>query len=289
MRGLVGDVMLGLLALALVLLLLVVPGAEGSLAHSAARARRGSVYMGAATTTAAAAAAAAAAAEGAAGSSPRLIIAGAPAAGKGTQCETIKSTFGVVHLSTGDILRAAVKAGTPLGVKAKGFMDAGQLVPDELITNVVCDRLKQEDCKSQGWLLDGFPRTRAQADALSAAGFKPDSFILLDVPESILVERVTGRRTDPETGAIYHLKFKPPPEDDAALKARLVQRSDDTEEKIVVRYREFAAHVESVKASYSDRVVWVDGSLPADAVSRCLLDAVQQKLSAEAVARSIRA
>ena len=282
MRGLVGEVLLGLLVLVLVLLLVVVPGAEGSLAHSAARARRGSVYMGAATT------AAASAAEGAAGSSPRLIIAGAPAAGKGTQCETIKSTFGVVHLSTGDILRAAVKAGTPLGVKAKGFMDAGQLVPDELITNVVCDRLKEEDCVTKGWLLDGFPRTRAQADALTAAVGKPDCFILLDVPEAILVERVTGRRTDPETGAIYHLKYKPPPEDQA-VKARLVQRSDDTEEKIVVRYREFAAHVESVKASYSDRVVWVDGSLPADAVSRCLLDAVQQKLSAEAVARSIRA
>ena len=278
MRGLVGDVLLGLLAL----LLVVVPDAEGSLAHSAARARRGNVYMGAATTTAASAA------EGAAGSSPRLIIAGAPAAGKGTQCETIKSTFGVVHLSTGDILRAAVKAGRPRGVTAKGFMDAGQLVPDELITNVVCDRLKEEDCVTKGWLLDGFPRTRAQADALTAAVGKPDCFILLDVPEAILVERVTGRRTDPETGAIYHLKYKPPPEDQA-VKARLVQRSDDTEEKIVVRYREFAAHVESVKASYSDRVVWVDGSLPADAVSRCLLDAVQQKLSAEAVARSIRA
>ena len=201
----------------------------------------------------------------------KIIIAGAPAAGKGTQCEVIKSEFGVVHLSTGDILRAAVKEGTELGVKAKGYMDSGQLVPDELITNVVCDRLKQPDCKSMGWLLDGFPRTRAQADALNQAGFKPDSFILLDVPEDILVDRVTGRRTDPVTGDIYHMTYKPPPAD---IVPRLVQRSDDTKEKIVVRYREFLKHVDAVKDCYEDKCLKVDGSQSSSAVSGAITAAL---------------
>ena len=100
----------------------------------------------------------------------KIIIAGAPAAGKGTQCEKIKETFDVIHLSTGDMLREAVKEGNDVGLKAKKFMDNGQLVPDELITNVVCERLKQKDCAEKGWLLDGFPRTMSQAEALKGAG-----------------------------------------------------------------------------------------------------------------------
>ena len=113
--------------------------------------------------------------------------------------------FDVIHLSTGDMLREAVKEGNDVGLKAKKFMDNGQLVPDELITNVVCARLKQKDCAEKGWLLDGFPRTMSQAEALKGAGMNPDCFILLDVPQEVLVERVTGRRTDPETGKIYHI------------------------------------------------------------------------------------
>ena len=203
----------------------------------------------------------------------KIIIAGAPAAGKGTQCEIITKEFGVVHLSTGDILRAAVKAGTPLGVKAKKFMDGGELVPDELITGVVCDRLKQEDCQMQGWLLDGFPRTRPQADALTEAGFRPDSFILLDVPEEMLVERVTGRRTDPVTGQIYHMSFKPPPAD---IVDRLVQRSDDTKEKIVVRYREFLKHVDSVKDCYENKCLKVDGSQSQAGVTNQVVEGLRE-------------
>ena len=197
----------------------------------------------------------------------KIIIAGAPAAGKGTQCERIKEAFGVVHLSTGDILRAAVKDGTPLGVKAKEYMDTGQLVPDDLIIDVVCDRLGQEDCKTKGWLLDGFPRTAAQAEALSEAGMVPDCFVLLDVPEDILVERVSGRRTDPETGKIYHMTFTPPPED---IVDRLVQRSDDTEEKIKVRYRDFTNNMDAVREKYEDCLIWVDGTQTADRVSFCI-------------------
>jgi adenylate kinase len=204
----------------------------------------------------------------------KVIISGAPASGKGTQCEVIKEKFGVVHLSTGDILRAAVKDGTTLGQKAKAFMDAGQLVPDELIIDVICDRLKQPDCVSKGWLLDGFPRTKAQADALSAAGMVPDCFVLLDVPEDILVERVTGRRTDPVTGKIYHLKFSPPESEE--IRSRLVQRSDDTAEKIIVRYREFQSHIDSIKSSYEDKLIWVDGSLTQDDVSKIVTDALEE-------------
>jgi adenylate kinase len=201
-----------------------------------------------------------------------IIIAGAPAAGKGTQCESIVSQFGVIHLSTGDILRAAVKAQTPLGVEAKGFMDAGQLVPDSLIIGVICDRLKESDCAEKGWLLDGFPRTKSQADALSAAGMVPDCFVLLDVAEDVLVERVTGRRTDPDTGKIYHMKFSPPESEEIA--SRLVQRSDDTAEKIIVRYREFQSHIDAIKSSYSDKTVWVDGAAKKEDVSSAVLGAI---------------
>ena len=195
----------------------------------------------------------------------KVIIAGAPAAGKGTQCEMIKSEFGLVHLSTGDILRASVQQGTPLGLKAKAFMDGGQLVPDELIIGVICDRLKESDCETNGWLLDGFPRTKSQADALSAAGMVPDCFVMLDVPEAVLVERVTGRRTDPVTGKIYHMKFNPPTDD--IVSSRLVQRSDDTAEKIIVRYREFQSHIDAIKSCYEDKMVRVDGSIAQSEVS----------------------
>lgn len=198
---------------------------------------------------------------------PKIIIAGAPAAGKGTQCEVIKEQLGVIHLSTGDILRAAVKEGSDLGKKAQEYMDSGQLVPDELITGVVVDRLSQPDCLEKGWLLDGFPRTRAQADALSKEGILPDCFILLDVPQEILIERVTGRRTDPETGRIYHMKFNPPPSD---IEDRLIQRSDDTAEKIIVRYQEFCGHVDSVKSCYEDKMIWIDGSQQQRDVSKVL-------------------
>ena len=214
-------------------------------------------------------------------STPKIIIAGAPAAGKGTQCEMIKAKFGLVHLSTGDILREAVKQGTPLGMKAKAFMDGGQLVPDDLITGVICDRLRENDCQTNGWLLDGFPRTRSQAEALSTAGMVPDCFLMLDVPEGILVERVTGRRTDPATGKIYHMTFNPPENDEVA--SRLVQRSDDTAEKIIVRYKEFQSHINAIKSCYEDKMVRVDGSTSQDAVSKCVSDAIDNAVESRQV------
>ena len=203
---------------------------------------------------------------------PKIIIAGAPASGKGTQCESITREFGVVHLSTGDILRAAVREKTPLGVQAQSFMDAGQLVPDDLIIGVVKDRLNQEDCKVKGWLLDGFPRTRSQADALSEANLTPDCFILLDVPQEVLVDRVEGRRTDPQTGKIYHMKYSPPESEEIA--SRLVQRSDDTAEKIVVRYKEFQSHINAVKEGYQDKLITVDGTMSSKDVSYCVISGI---------------
>jgi len=203
--------------------------------------------------------------ESSASSPVNIIIAGAPASGKGTQCETIKEEFGVVHLSTGDMLRAAVAAGTEVGVQAKEFMDSGKLVPDEVIIGIIRDRLQESDCKEQGWLLDGFPRTAAQAEALADAGCSADCFLFLDVPDEELVKRVVGRRTDPETGKIYHLTFSPPPADDEELVNRLEHRSDDTEEKVVIRLEQFHANVAAVKGSYEEIMVSIDGNRsPAD-------------------------
>jgi len=188
----------------------------------------------------------------------KIIIAGAPASGKGTQCENIRERYGVVHLSTGDMLRAAVAAQTDVGKQAKEYMDSGMLVPDEVIIGVVKERLDQPDCKKDGWLLDGFPRTAAQADALAEAGISADCFIFLNVSDSILVERVVGRRTDPVTGKIYHMTFSPPKDEE--ILARLEHRSDDTEEKVKVRLGQFHANIGAIKGNYADMTIEVDGS-----------------------------
>ncbi|CAI5982010.1 unnamed protein product [Closterium sp. NIES-64] len=162
----------------------------------------------------------------------RVIISGAPASGKGTQCELIVAKYGLTHISAGDLLRAEVAAGTEGGRQAKAHMDAGRLVPDDVVVTIVKNRLAQEDAQSRGWLLDGYPRSLSQAHALLALDISPDVFILLDVPQEILVERVVGRRLDPATNRIYHLSFSPPESEEIA--ARLTQRSDDTEEKVGV-------------------------------------------------------
>lgn len=209
----------------------------------------------------------------------KIIIAGAPASGKGTQCEMIKEKYGVVHLSTGDMLRAAVADKTEVGLKAKEFMDSGKLVPDEVIIGIVQDRLAESDCESQGWLLDGFPRTAAQAQALSDAGVCADCFIFLNVPDEVLIERVVGRRTDPVTGKIYHMTFSPPEDDEVA--ARLEQRSDDTEEKARVRLEQFHTNVDAVKDSYTDISVTIDGNQDKSIVTQAVFDAIDSKVMVE--------
>lgn len=141
-----------------------------------------------------------------------------------------------------------------------------------VVTSQVKDRLDESDCVESGWLLDGFPRTPAQAGALADAGVTADCFIFLNVPDEVLVERVVGRRTDPETGKIYHMTFSPP-EDEEVL-ARLEQRSDDTEEKVKVRLEQFHANVDAVKGSYTDIAVEVDGTQTPEEVSETVVKAI---------------
>ena len=149
-----------------------------------------------------------------------------------------------------------VKAGTELGKQAQACMSAGQLVPDELVIAIVAEKLQQPDVISKGWLLDGFPRTPAQATALAAAGVTPDVFLLLDVPDEALVERICFRRTDPVTGKIYHLKFNPPPED---VKDRLQHRSDDTEEALRTRLVQYHGNIDGIKGFYEKVSVKING------------------------------
>ena len=166
----------------------------------------------------------------------RLILLGPPGAGKGTQAAFITEKFGIPQISTGDMLRAAVKAQTPLGIEAKKVMDAGGLVSDDLIIGLVRDRLQQPDCQN-GYLFDGFPRTIPQADALKAAEIPLDFVVELVVPEESIIERMSGRRIHPASGRSYHVKFNPPKvaDTDDVTGEPLVQRDDDREE--TVRHR----------------------------------------------------
>lgn len=163
----------------------------------------------------------------------RLILLGPPGAGKGTQAAFIVEKFSIPQIATGDMLRAAVKAQTPLGLEAKKIMDAGQLVSDEIIIGLVKDRLKQDDC-AQGYLFDGFPRTIPQADALKNEQIKLDFVVELEVPEEAIIERISGRRVHPASGRTYHVSFNPPKtagQDDITGEP-LVQRDDDKEETV---------------------------------------------------------
>lgn len=166
----------------------------------------------------------------------RLILLGPPGAGKGTQAAFITRHFNIPQISTGDMLRAAVKAQTPLGLEAKKIMDAGGLVSDDIIIGLVRDRLRQPDCE-RGYLFDGFPRTIPQADALKDAHIALDFVLEIDVPEDNIIERMSGRRTHPASGRSYHVKFNPPktPGIDDVTGEPLVQRDDDKEE--TVRHR----------------------------------------------------
>ncbi|EXI80737.1 MAG: Adenylate kinase [Candidatus Accumulibacter appositus] len=163
----------------------------------------------------------------------KLILLGAPGAGKGTQAQFICEHFGIPQISTGDMLRAAVKAGTPLGLAAKKVMDAGGLVSDEIIIGLVSDRLQQPDC-AEGYLFDGFPRTLPQAEAMKIAGVALDYVLEIDVADEEIIERMSGRRVHLASGRTYHLRFNPPQVDgkDDATGEELIQRADDQEETV---------------------------------------------------------
>ena len=182
----------------------------------------------------------------------RLILLGPPGAGKGTQATFIKEAFGIPQISTGDMLRAAVKAGTPLGVAAKKVMDSGALVGDDIIIGLVKERLAQPDCAA-GFLFDGFPRTIPQADAMKAAGVKLDYVLEIDVPFEAIIERMSGRRSHTASGRTYHVKFNPPKvagKDDVTGEP-LIQRDDDKEETVRHRLAVYHAQTEPLVAYYT--------------------------------------
>lgn len=183
----------------------------------------------------------------------KLILLGAPGAGKGTQATFICQKYGIPQISTGDMLRAAVKAGTPLGLEAKAVMDSGGLVSDELIINLVKERLKQADC-ANGFLFDGFPRTIPQADAMKAAGVQLDYVLEIDVPFEAIIERMSGRRSHAASGRTYHVKFNPPKVEgvDDITGEPLIQRDDDKEETVKKRLDVYSSLTRPLVAYYSD-------------------------------------
>lgn len=181
-----------------------------------------------------------------------LILLGAPGAGKGTQAEIICETYKIPAISTGNIIREALKSGTEMGLKAKSYMDAGQLVPDEVVIGIIKDRLAQDDCKN-GFILDGFPRTIPQAEALDKMGIMIDKVIDIEVPDEKIVQRMSGRRVCEACGASYHILYKKPEVEGVCGKCggTLVQRKDDHPDTVNARLKVYHEQTEPLKAYYS--------------------------------------
>ena len=214
----------------------------------------------------------------------RLILLGPPGSGKGTQAQRLVQRYGIVQLSTGEMLRAAVKAGTPLGIAAKAVMDAGRLVSDDIIIGLVQERLKQPDC-ANGYLFDGFPRTIPQADALKNARVPLDHVVEVDVPDSEIIERISGRRVHPASGRVYHIRYQPPRLEgkDDVTGEDLVQRDDDKEQTVRKRLEVYRAQTRPLIEYYSQwaardpaapRFRTVDGLGPLEVVRDRILAAL---------------
>ncbi|HYN62095.1 MAG TPA: adenylate kinase [Rubrivivax sp.] len=193
----------------------------------------------------------------------RLILLGPPGAGKGTQATQICHKYGIPQISTGDMLRAAVKAGTAMGLAAKKVMDAGGLVSDDIIIGLVKERIAQSDC-AKGFLFDGFPRTIPQAEAMKAAGVKLDAVLEIDVPEADIIERMSGRRAHLPSGRTYHLKFNPPkvPGQDDVTGEELVQRADDAEDTVRNRLQVYQSQTRPLVEYYSRWAASGDAQAP---------------------------
>lgn len=194
-----------------------------------------------------------------------VVISGPPASGKGTAAEEIVKAYGLVHVSTGDMLRAATEdESNEDGQKAKEFMNEGQLVPDELIISIVVARLQQKDCLEKGWLLDGFPRTAVQAAEMQKHFIVPTKVVILECGDDVIVERISGRRLDPQTGKIYHLTFNAPADSEdgtaAEIMERLTQREDDTEETVRKRLAAYASNKTAVQDAFSNICMVVDAN-----------------------------
>ena len=183
----------------------------------------------------------------------RLILLGGPGAGKGTQANFIKDRYRIPQISTGDMLRAALKEGTELGLKAKDYMDAGKLVPDDVIIGLVKERIKETDCEN-GFLFDGFPRTIPQADAMKEAGVPIEAVVDIDVPDEEIIKRMSGRRVHLASGRTYHIVFNPPKEEgkDDETGEPLIQRDDDKEETVCKRLDVYHAQTEPLVGYYKD-------------------------------------
>ena len=208
----------------------------------------------------------------------KIVMLGAPGAGKGTQARMISEKFGIPHISTGDIFRANLKNGTELGKKAKSYMDQGILVPDELTCDLVVDRITKEDC-ANGYILDGFPRTIPQAEALTAAleklGTAIDYAIDVDVPDESIVYRMGGRRACPSCGATYHVRFNPPKEEDICdtCGAKLILRDDDKPETVQKRLDVYHKQTQPLIAYYTEKGILhkVDGTQKMNEVFNVIL------------------
>jgi len=207
----------------------------------------------------------------------RVILLGAPGAGKGTQAQTICNQFNIPQISTGDMLRAAVKAESELGLKIKGLMASGGLVSDDIIIELVKERIAQPDC-SNGFLFDGFPRTIPQAEAMVEQGVKIDSVVEIDVADDVIVKRISGRRVHEGSGRVYHVEHNPPAVEgkDDVTGEMLVQRQDDCEETVRKRlnvYREQTLPLVDFYKSINDvNYVYVDGEGAVDAISKSIIE-----------------
>ena len=184
----------------------------------------------------------------------KLILLGAPGAGKGTQADILCKELDIPTISTGNILRAAIKNGTPTGMKAKAYMDEGKLVPDEVIIGIITERVAEEDCKN-GYILDGVPRTIAQAEALEKAGIVFDDVVSIEISDEVIMERMSGRRVCEHCGASYHLVAVPPKQEGICDKCggKLVQRRDDAPETVKARLEVYHKETEPLKAFYAQR------------------------------------